>query len=61
MEKCLRMLSFAFKEMEGFFVHLCYSMIKLRPSFIFAYLKGIWQGYKYARTYLKNIPNFVIQ
>lgn len=61
MEKCLRMLSFAFKEMEGFFVHLCYSMIKLCPSFIFAYLKGIWQGYKYARTYLKNIPNFVIQ
>lgn len=60
-EKLLRLLSFVFKVVQGLFVHLCYSILKLHPAFTCAYLKGILLGYKYAKYYLRFIPNFVIR
>lgn len=60
-EKSLRLLSFSFKEVEGFLVHLIYSILMLRPSFVFAYLLGLWRGVKYAKTNLKFIPNFILR
>lgn len=60
-EKLLRLLSFVFKVVQGLFVHLCYSILKLHPAFTCAYLKGILLGYKYAKNYLRFIPNFVIR
>jgi glycosyltransferase involved in cell wall biosynthesis len=61
MEKLLRLLSFVFKVVQGLFVHLCYSILKLHPAFTCAYLKGILLGYKYAKNSLRFIPNFVIR
>lgn len=61
MEKLLRLLSFVFKVVQGLFVHLCYSILKLHPAFTCAYLKGILLGYKYAKNNLRFIPNFVIR
>lgn len=60
-EKLLRVISFTYRLLQGFTLHILYSICLFRLIPLTAFLKGNIRGLRYVRSKsYKSVPNFII-
>lgn len=61
MEKLLCKISFSMKTFMGLAVHCAYAIVKMQPSAVTAFVKGIADGRRKAKEELDKLPNYIIE
>lgn len=61
MEKLLCKISFSMKNIMGLAVHVAYAIVKMQPSAVTAFVKGIAEGKRKAKEELDKLPNYIIE